>query len=477
MNPLRSLLLGALCLVLPVHAAPSGNEAALERGLEAIQADAMRADLEFIAADELGGRDTPSQGLRLAARYLRSRMQRLGFQPAGDAGSYFHVYELERVTMDLEASAMRVLGADGESALELFEDYAFFSSGAMELELEAPVRFVGSGSEADFAGRDLSGAWALVEASEEVSWRARQANAKAAGAIGIVTFPSVEGDGNDGTLRYARHSLRKPGMRVPSTERAFPNVYLSRSGAAKLFGKRELAVGDELPVRLAEKRIVSEREVVRVENVAALWPGDDPELSKEVIILSAHYDHVGQRGDVIWNGADDNGSGTCGLLALADSLVAYGPMKRSILILWVSGEEKGLLGSEAWAKDPTLAEGQRAVLNLNIDMIGRNAPDYLLITPTSEHEAYNALTKMAEANGPLEGFPQLGSADAYWARSDHMNFNVHMGLPVAFLFSDVHEDYHQPSDTIEKIDFDKMRRVTRLVLRMLDGLQGKDLDL
>jgi len=84
---------------------------------------------------------------------------------------------------------------------------------------------------------------------------------------------------------------------------------------------------------------------------------------------------------------------------------------------------------------------------------------------------------MAEAAAPLEGFPTLGSADDYWRRSDHMNFSDNLGIPVAFLFSDVHEDYHQPTDTVEKIDFDKIRRVTRLVLRMMDGLQDDRLDL
>jgi len=152
-------------------------------------------------------------------------------------------------------------------------------------------------------------------------------------------------------------------------------------------------------------------------------------------------------------------------------------MRRSVLLLWVSGEEKGLLGSDAWTRAPTLPEGWRAVCDLNIDMIGRNAPDQLLITPTHAHPAYNGLTRLAEELGPGEGFPVLGSADEYWTRSDHANFSEHLGIPVAFLFSDVHEDYHQPGDDPEKIDCDKIRRVTRLVLRMLAALQGDALTL
>jgi Zn-dependent M28 family amino/carboxypeptidase len=210
--------------------------------------------------------------------------------------------------------------------------------------------------------------------------------------------------------------------------------------------------------------------------VCGFWPGSDPELSKEVIIVSAHYDHVGTKNGVVYNGADDNGSGTCGLLALAEALSHYGPMRRSVMLMWVSGEEKGLWGSKAWTENPWLPEGCRAVCDINIDMIGRNAPDKLLITPSKSHDKYNGLTRLAESVCGLEGFAKLGSADSYYERSDHFNF-ARMGIPAAFLFSDVHEDYHKPTDKPEKIDNDKIRRVVRLVLRMLDGLQTDRLNL
>jgi Zn-dependent M28 family amino/carboxypeptidase len=212
--------------------------------------------------------------------------------------------------------------------------------------------------------------------------------------------------------------------------------------------------------------------------VCGFWPGSDPELSKEVIIVSAHYDHVGVGSDgQIYNGADDNGSGTCGLLALAEALANYGPLKRSVMLMWVSGEEKGLLGSAAWTKDPWLPPGCKAICDINIDMIGRNAPDKLLITPTKAKKEYNGLVKLAEKLAPLEGFPELGSCDDYWERSDHRNFSVNLEIPVTFLFSDVHEDYHKPGDDPDKIDFDKIRRVVRLVLRMIDAMQEKELNL
>lgn len=468
-------------------AAPASGSAALLRALDTIEAAEIRADLEFIASDELAGRDTPSDGLRLAARFLRARLARLGFQPAGDDGGFFHLYELERYRLDLGASSATIERGDERHELAPGADYSFFGTGAVDAA--GPVVSVGAGTEEDVAGLDLTGKWALTmyEARDEEAGEGRRRRrsrrssgaedaVRARGAIGLIVAEDPErGDGRltesapELVRRIADRSVLRPAGPL------FPTLYLTMDAARKLFGGTPPARGQELGVRFHERRALRDHESFVLENVAGLWPGTD--LAEEVIVVSAHYDHEGVRGEEIYNGADDNGSGTCGLLALAEALKEYGPMRRSVLLLWVSGEEKGLLGSAAWTKEPSLPQGHRAVLNLNIDMIGRNEPDKLLITPTSVHPAYNALTRMAESNAPLEGFPGLGSADDYWTRSDHMNFSVNLGIPVAFLFSDVHEDYHRPTDTADKIDYDKIRRVTRLVVRMLDGLQTDSLDL
>ena len=273
------------------------------------------------------------------------------------------------------------------------------------------------------------------------------------------------------------------------SQRTLPAIFLSRDAALALLeacperGDRPAAnwrpdVGDDLALRVVERREGGGPTVV--ENVCGLWPGSDPELRDEVLLISAHYDHVGARDGEVWNGADDNGSGSMGLLALAEGLRAFGPMRRSVMLMWVSGEEKGLWGSEAWARAPVLPAvlpGARAVCALNIDMIGRNRADELMITPTRHHRSYNGLTRLAEELAPAEGFERLGSCDEFWDRSDHASFSQHLRLPVAFLFAGIHEDYHEPTDTADKIDFDKVRRVVRLVLRMLDGMQADTLEL
>ncbi len=142
----------------------------------------------------------------------------------------------------------------------------------------------------------------------------------------------------------------------------------------------------------------------------------------------------------------------------------------------MSGEEKGLWGSGAWTKDPWLPDGRRPVANINIDMIGRTEPAELYITPSDGHERYNAIARAAYELSALEGFPRLESQDEYWARSDHANFAKNLAIPVTFLCAGEHEDYHKPTDTADKIDYDKVRRVTRLVVRMLDRLQTGHLE-
>ncbi len=472
---LQGLLLLGLGLVPAPRAllAPATNPAALARGLDAIRPEGIRADLTFLASDELAGRDTPSPGLRLAAMYLRARVARLGFTPAGEDGTFYDPYALDRVALDLERTGARLERAGEPLPLAFGEDYLFRADGYRDLSIEGPLVFVGDASADALRGLDLAGCVALALDDPHANGARRADALERLGAVGALYLqpPDVGYKSVERSARFARRQAQRGALRVRVVD--LPEAFLTERGAERLpFDAAGARPGERLAMRFAETRArSSDSESHVVENVAALWPGSDPDLKHEVLVLSAHYDHVGTKDEAIYNGADDNGSGTSGLLAVADALAAYGPMRRSVLLLWVSGEEKGLKGSYAWTMAPTLPEGFRAVCDLNIDMIGRNAPDSLLITPTKARPEYNDLVRMAEEQAPREGFPTLGSCDEYWHRSDHMNFAENLEIPVAFLFSDVHEDYHQPTDTIEKIDFDKVHRVARLLVRVLDGLQ------
>ena len=467
--------------------------AVLSRALATIDADEISADLHFLASDEMKGRNTPSPEQRIAARFIASRLQRLGWQPGAQEG-YFWEYELPISAVDPERS--RLLAERGGETLELAlgTDYAFYPRSSKDAEVEAaPAIYAGTLSAGDCEGLDLAGRWVFYRSSAEVDRGDIQRTLRRGEAVGAIVLPGSDLDESAMVARVeswgkqvlepklSRGSSGRGSSSSKSPSKSPASLCMTEAGARRLLalaGAGEFRLGEVYDLGLSETRTSIEDSSAQLENVIGLWPGRDPELAKELIIVSAHYDHVGTNdAGEVYNGADDNGSGTVGLLAVAESLASYGPMRRSVMLMWVSGEEKGLLGSAAWTKDPYLPGGLEPVANVNIDMIGRNATDSLLITPTAAHDAYNGLTRMAEAHCAEEGFPTLGNADAYWGRSDHANFSRNLDIPVAFLFSDVHEDYHKLTDTPDKIDYDKIRRVSRLVVRLLHGLQTDELAL
>ncbi len=457
----------------------------LASALNSVSTQNISADIHFIASDELRGRDTPSPGLKIAARFIRARLSSLGLEPGAD-GSYFYEYPLDMARIDGEKTFAKF----GERELVEGVDYFTWFRTSEHLDVQATMVWVGEESEENFEKSPLKGKWAVTTGLGRKRWRSARRRAQDAEAIGVIRILKDGVEANEDTFEGVKLAIEKslvgsvsyPSSKASSARKrdaTFPILYIRESTFSELTKHKpeDYATGALIDTVFQDKRTPDDEVTqVTLENVCGFWPGSDPVLANEVIIISAHYDHVGARGDVINNGADDNGSGTTGLLALSEALSTYGRLRRSVMVMWVSGEEKGLWGSKAWTQNPWLPEGCRPVANINIDMIGRNAADSLLVTPTREHSAYNGLTRLAERLAPLEGFPVLGDADAYYERSDHYNFRKNLEIPVAFLFSDIHEDYHKPTDTPDKIDCDKIRRVARLVMRMLDGMQDDVLE-
>ena len=205
---------------------------------------------------------------------------------------------------------------------------------------------------------------------------------------------------------------------------------------------------------------------VSAPNSVGILRGTDPVLRDEYIVISAHMDHVGANGasvkDSIWNGADDDASGTSGVLALAEAL-AQAPPRRSIIFLTVSGEEHGLWGSSWFTTHPPVPI-DRIVANLNIDMIGRNWKDSIVVIGLEHSDLGGTLATVNAAHPELgitamrDPWPQ----ENFFGRSDHYNF-ARRGIPALFFFNGVHADYHQPSDSPDKIDAEKASRVVRLI--------------
>jgi len=465
---IRSLLPAILAALSCAH---SGD-----RGLASIRAEKILADVAYIACDDMGGRDTPSVGQRLTARFIRNRLERLGCRPGAKDG-WFHVFDLEWRT--LNESACRASAAKGDRKLELVfgADYSFAPQQIMDLNLDAGVLHWGPVPAALDPAVDVKGKWVLFTEPGGVLQNL-EGPLLQAGAVGVLTtvhvITNLGADPAGGDVFKLFGNLMRTGrLKYPEPGPILPRVYLKKTTIDKLLALSSVeapATGVTLPLRFIEVRGLGSNRKVACENVLGFWPGSDPERSKEVVIVSAHYDHIGvdRRGQV-YNGADDNGSGAVALLAIAEALAEHGPLDRSILLAWLSAEELGLWGSRAFVENPWFPEGGRAVGNINLDMIGRNAGRQILITPfDGAHPKFNRLADSAKSAAAAEGFTDVASGDGYFERSDQASF-AKLGIPVVFLTDGMHPDYHEPTDDPEKIDGDKIRRVARTVFRVLTG--------
>ncbi len=232
------------------------------------------------------------------------------------------------------------------------------------------------------------------------------------------------------------------------------------------------------------KKMLGKNKYIKGENVLGFIEGTD--LKEELIIITAHYDHLGKHEDKIFNGADDDGSGTAATLEIAEAFMSAkkegnGP-RRSVLIMPVSGEEKGLLGSKYYTDHP-IYPLENTVANLNIDMIGRvddwhETGDYVYLIGADRlsQELHDISEQTNDQYIGLEldyTFNTEDDPNRYYYRSDHYNFAKN-NIPVIFYFNGVHEDYHKVTDTVEKIDFNKIQTITRLVFLTAWELANRD---
>jgi hypothetical protein len=471
---LRSLL-ALLVLLAPARAQAPDVASARTRALAAITEAGIAADLAFVACADMGGRPTPSTEQRLCARFLQNRLQRLGWEP-GCSDGYLHRYPLRQAA--LEGGACRAHVQAGEQTLDLVlaDDYSIPPLAIASHDVQGGVVHVGAVPEQLDArsAAALRSRWAWFTA-KGASLDDLDAGLRAAGAIGVLTTVDVLNTGGDPEARYVFEMfadlMRRGTVSRPTAQPMLPRVYLPRKTTARLLalaGAQAPQAGDVMPFAFAETRRAARDEIVFAENVVGLWRGSDPERARHAVIVSAHYDHLGvARDGRVHHGADDNGSGVVALLAVAEALAAHGPLPGSVLLLWTSGEEKGLWGSQAFAEDPRLPSGITASADINLDMVGRGEASRLSLTPFAEtHPAYGPLAELAARCAREEGFTELQSADPYFHRSDNYSFSER-GIPAVSLFDDMTDDYHQPTDTADKVDADKVRRVARMVFRML----------
>ncbi|MHC4844997.1 MAG: M28 family peptidase [Planctomycetota bacterium] len=498
------------------HAMPSARATDIVHPMLPVER-LVDAHIDFLASDDMGGRETGTVHSQLTGQYVASVFRAAGLTPGAEDGSYLQSYPMSAQRTLLDATRMDVTSADGAvtSPLELFDDYLVRGLGTTGAELSAGVVFAGYGivSEADgvdeYAGLDVAGKWALVfdgrpperqDLRRHSNWRSKRSAAQEAGAVGLLLVADESADSGARYLDSLEDTMRHPRMSVErdgdSEQAAWPMVWMRShavnavTGAAGLDMAAELAARVEqiVPGRPLDGVTVAltapvEKDTTHAYNILGLLEGKDPEVAHETIVITAHNDHVGiMRDGRINNGADDNASGTTTLLVAAQLMAAAPRPRRSVLFLSVSGEEKGLLGSEWWVNHPTIPL-EDCIGNINIDMVGRNDPTAVGVTPSPEHQDYNTMVTRAVELGQEVGIdvgytvPAMDGGDElvdeYYRRSDHYNF-AEQGMPVAFFFSGVHEDYHRPTDTLEKIDRNKLRLMVGLVSRLITDIANAE---
>jgi Zn-dependent M28 family amino/carboxypeptidase len=484
----HSLLPAVLTVVHATWAAP-----AVAQGLDpeaasgTITAEDFRRRVGVIAHDSMRGRDTPSPELEEVATWIGAELRAAGLEPAGDAGTYLQHYPIRTLTVALDASTVTsstgARAAYGEAVLP-----TRFSP-ARRVRVDAPVVLhVGGAPPFDLPRSRFQGKHAVHVGPESDEVPFLRAALSAGAASVLLATPADDPRWSRLRARAASRATRQvgdedgaPGEPVLRVRDGVLGDLLGLDVAALRERAGDRARARELPSISLE--IAQEREVVSEEtapNVVAVLPGSDPALRDEYVVFSAHMDHVGvgrpdASGDSIYNGADDDASGTVAVMEVAEAMAALGlPPRRSVLFVLVSGEEKGLWGSRYFVGNPAVPVGAM-VADFNADMVGRNWSD-TIVAIGREHSDLGATLARVNADHPeigMTAIDDLWPEESFYTRSDHFNF-ARRGVPILFFFNGTHEDYHRPSDEPDALDAEKASRVARLLFWL--GLEVANAD-
>lgn len=456
-------------------------------------------DVKYLASEELRGRGTGTPELDQAARYLAAEFRKIGLEPAGPGG-YFQPFQVTTNARLGKNNRLEVIEGGRRSALRFeqdFQPFNFSSSGTVS----GALVFAGFGITAreydydDYAGLDVRGKFVVVlrhepqendeksvfagrNLTEHAQFASKASNAKAHGAAGVLLVNDLANHGgDDGFEKFARTvGPSNAGIPFVHVKAAALEGLLARAGKSlkdlqeaidKDLKPRSFAFPEDLRV---EVEVEIHRDQKTVENVAAYLPGE----TGEYIIIGAHYDHLGlgeqfsmapSMAGTPHPGADDNASGTAGVLELARHLASLPKQKRGVLFLCFAGEELGLLGSSFWVNNPPLGL-DRAVAMINLDMIGRIRDGRVYAGGAATGTTLKAILDELIPKQELK-VDYAGQAD--YGSSDHTSF-ITKQVPVLFFFSGLHADYHKPSDTWDKIESGEAAKLLRLVAAITERL-------
>ncbi len=476
----------------------------IDETLEGICLDDLYSHILYLASDELQGRPTPSIYCDIAGRYIEDEFWEYSLRPGGGNGTFQQFYTINIYPNNAENLKVSYSFGDFEWKLNADEIYPFLHATAgTSINAQGTIVFVGYGITAPERGRDdyenldvrgkivliMDGApWPINEddlIAYDKSWQ-KIVNAAQRGAVGFIYgaySPRSQQRRSAAFLKnltngylLQRRSLNPrivhyiPGIFIPMTvARQIANSANNGTMSSFLSVSSEERKSLEILSGGLKFSLTLEVEPQQAQtfNVIGVLRGSDPQLANEYISITAHYDHVGVgtpvHGDSIYNGADDNASGTAGVLELAEAFSslpnALRP-RRSILFLLVSGEERGLFGSCHFAENPTVLTN-RIKANINLDMIGRYSGDGLEVIAPGSNWLSNAMIRNAQSYG-LKAHPDRHPEARLIYRSDSFPF-AYCNVPAAHCFTGIHDDYHQPSDEIDKINFADMEKIVRAV--------------
>lgn len=512
-HPARFLF---VALVLPLALIAASDRPDVP-AVESITASELHAIVSFLASDEMEGRDTGSTENLIAAGYLANQLELLGLRPAGDGNTFFQNFDVIRARLGQPNRLVLHLPDGGTTQAELYEDF-YPSPLSADGSVTSSIAYVGYGITApelgydDYGGADLDGRIALVlpgaddeefDAASDPSVHPEYGresykllNAQRHGAGGVIFIAG----GRRGSLD--RQSRRRWPEDVATArlqladevdQIRIPAVYLKRDLV-------QMAVGEDLSDLNGEREkgrpsmasfdstasldVRIERTRIKTRNVLAELPGSDPLLRQDAVVVSAHLDHVGVQGGRIYNGADDDASGSAGVLEIAEAFAQATPApRRTILLAIWNAEEQGLLGSRFFVNHPAIPLSRiRAVFQM--DMIGRNQevsnPDdarFEGMTRQTASENENTLNlvgysrstdlrRLIERANRSIGLRLLCQLDdqplQLIRRSDSWPFLI-KGVPSMLFTTGLHPDYHTPGDQASKLNYPKMERVVRLI--------------
>ena len=459
-----------------------------------ITAQELLSHISFLASDELKGRMTGSDEILLAAEYIKSEFIKYGIKPVFD-NSYFQEFQFIAGIELGSNNSVKFSMKEGEIIPTLKSDFIPVSFSG-EAGVKGKIVFAGYGISSakvnydDYRDIDVKDKIVVVlrnhpehsnpqsKFNEYSSLRYKASTAKEKGAIGIILVNGYEFE-NDNLvqLKYDKAPILKD----------FAALHIKREFIEKLFSSAGLSlkevqklIADSVKPASIELNAVAEiqteiKEIQKVcRNVAGLLPGNDPVLKNEFLIIGAHYDHLGMgevgslfRGEEpqVHNGADDNASGTAGVLELAQKFSSINTeLKRSIIFIAFSGEELGLLGSNYFVNHSSIPH-EKMVSMFNMDMIGRlNEEKSLIVYGTGTSSIWK---EQLEKNNQF-GF-KLAYNDEGFGPSDHSSFYA-KNIPVLFFFTGVHHDYHRPTDDVEFINTDGHEDIVRFIYQVASNI-------